>query len=231
VACAISTTRRSRAAAEGGQSLPETGYLVRTIWRLDRSTTTASSTHGRGNDRWPVAAGSRGGRRSRTDRRTFGDQRRPDDREVAGTAGGDDLGRFRAYHSCPGETISPVRTNQKGISHALLPIASTGDHGSGRMRHGGTSEYDHNHLQPGDDNHDDVCVSGSGRTLCATSTSTTYASPAPGYMAPGSTSTTYATPAPGYMAPGSTSTSSTTYVTPGPGYMAPGGTTTVVRTQ
>jgi hypothetical protein len=49
-------------------------------------------------------------------------------------------------------------------------------------------------------------------------------------MAPGSTSTstTYATPAPGYMAPGSTST---TYVTPGPGYMAPGGTTTVVRTQ
>ena len=34
------------------------------------------------------------------------------------------------------------------------------------MRHD-ASGYDYDHLQPCDDNHDDVCVSGSGRTLCA----------------------------------------------------------------
>jgi hypothetical protein len=45
-------------------------------------------------------------------------------------------------------------------------------------------------------------------------------------MAPTSTSTSYVTPTPAYMAPSGT----TTYVTPAPAYMAPATTTTVVRT-
>ena len=45
----------------------------------------------------------------------------------------------------------------------LLPVVFMGLAGCAT----GASGYDHHHLQPGDDNDDDVCVSGSGRTLRA----------------------------------------------------------------
>ncbi len=81
-------------------------------------------------------------------------------------AGEDDVRRFRAYRPCPGDAISTATSNQKGIPHALLVIASGGFYGPGRMCHAGTSGNDHHDLQPGDDNYDDVCVSGGGRALC-----------------------------------------------------------------